>query len=53
MTSDNRLKITNETLSGIKFLKMCAWEEFFIQKLETARNAELLCLKVLLYLRVN
>ena len=32
---------------------MCAWEEFFIKKLETARNAELICLKVLLYIKVS
>ena len=39
-------------LSGIKFIKMCCWEDFFINKLEIARDAELKFYKKLSILRI-
>lgn len=38
---DERLKRTNEIFNLIRFIKMNAWEEYFYDRLDRARNAEL------------
>ncbi|XP_067029429.1 multidrug resistance-associated protein 1-like isoform X2 [Acropora muricata] len=37
---DERMKITNEVLSGIKALKLYAWEEYFMNRITQIRNKE-------------
>uniref|UniRef100_A0A8D9AUF0 ATP-binding cassette sub-family C member 8 n=7 Tax=Cacopsylla melanoneura TaxID=428564 RepID=A0A8D9AUF0_9HEMI len=37
---DERLRQTNEVLQGIKLIKICAWEDKFIEKIETTRDIE-------------
>jgi len=39
--NDNRVKVTNETLQGIRAIKLYNWEEFFINKIIGIRNDEL------------
>ena len=29
---DDRMKVSNEILNGIKYIKMGGWEEFFLKK---------------------
>ncbi|CAH3177882.1 unnamed protein product [Porites lobata] len=48
--SDERIKLMNEVLSGIKVLKLYAWEESFINKITEIRNKELHHLRQSLYL---
>ncbi|XP_038076866.1 ATP-binding cassette sub-family C member 9-like [Patiria miniata] len=38
--SDQRLKLTNELLQGIKLLKMYAWEELYCKQIEAVRKKE-------------
>ncbi|XP_073995302.1 sulfonylurea receptor isoform X2 [Rhodnius prolixus] len=38
---DERLRMTNEMLQGIKALKLCAWETHFCSRLMVSRNKEL------------
>lgn len=38
---DERLKMTNEMLQGIKVLKLCGWENQFFLRITAARNKEL------------
>eukprot|EP00916_Digyalum_oweni_P008083 GHVL01013527.1.p1 GENE.GHVL01013527.1~~GHVL01013527.1.p1 ORF type:complete len:1441 (-),score=279.03 GHVL01013527.1:18-4340(-) len=38
---DERLKVTNEVLTGIKIIKLYAWEDSFEAKLNEIRNREL------------
>jgi ABC-type multidrug transport system fused ATPase/permease subunit len=38
---DTRLKLLNEILNGIKVIKLYAWEESFLNKIEGVRNEEL------------
>ena len=40
-----RVKLLNEILSGIKVLKMYAWEKSFIQKIGDIRKIEVDALK--------
>ena len=42
---DMRVKLLNEILSGIKVLKMYAWEKSFIQKIGDIRKIEVDALK--------
>lgn len=35
---DRRMKITNEIFGQIKFIKVNAWEEFFYDRLDVARE---------------
>ena len=42
---DMRVKLLNEILSGIKVLKMYAWEKSFIQKIGDIRKIEVAALK--------
>ena len=37
---DARMKVMNEILSGIKILKLYAWEESFEEKVQIIRNRE-------------
>lgn len=46
---DERIKITNEVLSGIKVLKMYAWENSFEKKITDIRNSEIKMLKKAAY----
>ena len=47
---DMRVKLLNEILSGIKVLKMYAWEKSFIQKIGDIRKIEVNALKWVQYL---
>ncbi|XP_060581167.1 multidrug resistance-associated protein 1-like isoform X5 [Ruditapes philippinarum] len=47
---DKRIKMMNEILSGIKVLKLYAWEASFEQKVLDIRNKELAVLKKMSYL---
>lgn len=42
---DERMKITNEAMGAIKYIKMLGWEEIFLQKIYKARDNELSFLK--------
>ncbi|CAF4290926.1 unnamed protein product, partial [Adineta steineri] len=42
---DQRIKMTNEVLNGIKVLKLYAWEEAFIRRLNEIRDKELNCIR--------
>lgn len=47
---DERVKLVNEVLSGIKVLKLYAWEEAFREKINEIRNKEVKNLKQIAYL---
>ncbi|GFT34184.1 multidrug resistance-associated protein 1 [Nephila pilipes] len=47
---DERVKLVNEVLSGIKVLKLYAWEEAFKEKINQIRNKEVKNLKEIAYL---
>lgn len=47
---DERIKATNEILSGIKILKLYGWEEAFIERVNIIRNKELRNLRHINYL---
>ena len=47
---DARIKLMSEILSGIKVLKLYAWEESFQEKILVIRNKELRVLKLAAYL---
>ncbi|GFS47673.1 multidrug resistance-associated protein 1 [Trichonephila inaurata madagascariensis] len=47
---DERVKLVNEVLSGIKVLKLYAWEEAFREKINQIRNKEVKNLKQIAYL---
>ncbi|XP_076439591.1 multidrug resistance-associated protein 1-like [Babylonia areolata] len=47
---DNRIKLMNEVLNGIKVLKLYAWEKSFQQQILGIRNQELEVLKKAAYL---
>ncbi|XP_071965517.1 multidrug resistance-associated protein 1-like [Antedon mediterranea] len=47
---DARIKLMNEVLSGIKVLKLYAWEESFENKIKELRNKELAVLRKFAYL---
>ncbi|XP_060579428.1 ATP-binding cassette sub-family C member 3-like [Ruditapes philippinarum] len=40
----NRIKILNEVISGIKVLKMYAWEPSFMKRIQAIRQSEINCL---------
>ena len=42
---DSRIKLMNQVLSGIKVLKLYAWEPYFRDKILEIRNKELVVLK--------
>ncbi|XP_048247829.1 multidrug resistance-associated protein 1-like isoform X2 [Haliotis rufescens] len=50
---DNRLKLMNEVLNGMKVLKLYAWEPSFQEKVLEIRNKELLVLKKGAYLEAG
>ncbi|XP_050524591.1 ATP-binding cassette sub-family C member Sur-like isoform X2 [Daktulosphaira vitifoliae] len=39
--SDKRLQLTNEVLQGIRLVKLCGWENDFVDRISEARNNEL------------
>lgn len=45
---DSRTKLLNEVLNGIKVLKLYAWEESFLEKINFYRNKELVSLRKLM-----
>jgi ABC-type multidrug transport system fused ATPase/permease subunit len=47
---DQRIKIINEVLSGIKVIKLYAWEQSFLTTITDIRRQELLYLKKAAYL---
>lgn len=47
---DQRIKLINEMLNGVKVLKLFAWEESFKRKIEDYRNQELIVLRAAAYL---
>ncbi|TRY93220.1 hypothetical protein DNTS_014361 [Danionella cerebrum] len=49
-SKDNRIKLMNEVLNGIKVLKLYAWELAFKDKVSTIRENELQVLKKMAYL---
>ncbi|KAK9761312.1 hypothetical protein K7432_013885 [Basidiobolus ranarum] len=49
--TDQRVKITQEVLQGVKVIKFFAWEESFSQKLAELRNQELSNVQKLLIIR--
>uniref|UniRef100_A0A8B9LPT4 Multidrug resistance-associated protein 1 n=1 Tax=Astyanax mexicanus TaxID=7994 RepID=A0A8B9LPT4_ASTMX len=49
-SKDNRIKLMNEVLNGIKVLKLYAWELAFKDKVSTIRESELRVLKKAAYL---
>ncbi|XP_066498772.1 multidrug resistance-associated protein 1 [Hoplias malabaricus] len=49
-SKDNRIKLMNEVLNGIKVLKLYAWELAFRDKVSTIRESELRVLKKAAYL---
>lgn len=48
---DNRTKMVDEVLSGMKVIKLYAWEKPFIQKIGEIRDQELKTLKSIAYLQ--
>lgn len=48
---DERVKLTNEVLNGIKVLKMYAWETSFEKEIGAIRNKEMNVLRRLAYLK--
>lgn len=49
-SKDNRIKLMNEVLNGIKVLKLYAWELAFRDKVSQIRESELRVLKKAAYL---
>ena len=31
---DERIKLTNEILNGVKYIKMSGWEDYFLRKVD-------------------
>lgn len=42
---DERLKLTNEVLSGIRLIKLYAWEKSMLQKIDELRTTEVYLIK--------
>ena len=39
--SDKRMRVTTETFNNLKVIKLYGWDNFFLQKIQSARNEEL------------
>jgi ATP-binding cassette subfamily C (CFTR/MRP) protein 1 len=50
LTTDIRVKLMNEILSGIRIIKYYAWETAFAEKVTTVRKVELYYLKIFAYI---
>lgn len=50
LVTDERVKLMNEILTGIRVIKFYAWEKAFSQKVEEIRMKELIYLKQLAYI---
>lgn len=48
--SDERLKLTQETLKGIRIIKYFGWEPFFVARIQTVRRTELSLIRRVLLL---
>ena len=42
---DQRIKVMNEVLNGIKVLKLYAWEIAFMRRIDEIRQKELKCIR--------
>jgi ATP-binding cassette subfamily C (CFTR/MRP) protein 1 len=42
---DQRIKMMNEILNGVKVLKLYAWETAFIRRIDVVREKELQCIR--------
>jgi len=51
LVTDNRVKLTQEMLNGIKVIKFYGWEESFSEQLNTLRSKELKYVRGLMVLR--
>eukprot|EP00026_Physarum_polycephalum_P000464 Phypoly_transcript_00465.p1 GENE.Phypoly_transcript_00465~~Phypoly_transcript_00465.p1 ORF type:complete len:1411 (+),score=128.73 Phypoly_transcript_00465:182-4414(+) len=51
VNKDQRIKATNEVLSGIRVIKFFAWEDSFLAKIGVARGLELKTLRQSVYFR--
>lgn len=40
MKKDERMKLTNEVVTGIKYVKMSGWEEAFMSKVRLRKRLE-------------
>lgn len=47
---DSRARLMDELLNGIKVIKLYAWEQSFLKKINTVRESELAMLKKIAYL---
>ena len=50
---DQRIRLTNELLGGIKVIKLYAWEEHFQENVQSIRNSELAVLRKIAYLNAG
>lgn len=50
--TDERLQTTQETLSAVKIIKMCVWEDIFRNKITKARHEEMNKIKKIYYCKV-
>ena len=50
---DDRIKLMNEILNGMKVLKLYAWESSFMHQVEQIRDKEVGILKTQLYWQVR
>ncbi|RZB40950.1 ABC tran and/or AAA 16 domain containing protein, partial [Asbolus verrucosus] len=48
--TDERLQITQETLSAIRIIKMYTWEKFFNDKIDTSRRSEIRSMHNIFYI---
>ncbi|KAJ3097648.1 hypothetical protein HDU96_000305 [Phlyctochytrium bullatum] len=49
--TDQRVKVTQEALTGVRVMKMYAWEESFLKSIGELRKKELVSVRMLLLLR--
>ena len=49
---DERIKLINEVLSGIRIIKLYAWEKAFLDKVKAERDREVKCNKNCLFIEV-
>ena len=45
--SDNRIRLMNEIIKGMRVIKMYAWERHFSQLISDARKSVLICMKTI------
>ena len=47
---DRRIRLMNEVLSGVKVIKLYAWEDYFLDEVQKIRKQELIVLRNTAYL---